>query len=183
MHTHTHTRTRARTHTHRIFFLNPGGKFPPLRYRGGWLLTSPEEDFDKMQDMAHFQSNLETSHTSSHTNLTHTTKTKAKHHWSQHTPGLLLNTSSILFIPPPSSLPSPSQATTHTARSHLGTVSSHYGTIDSIKNSTKNPSIEASVSYCKRRITPNTNSQNTLNLNGVLLEGDSSDSDQDLSIN
>ena len=93
--------------------------------------------------------------------------------------GLLLNKSSILFIPPPSSQP-----TTHTARSNLGTVSSHYGTMDSIKNSTKNPSTEASVSYRKRRITPKTNSQNThVDLNGVLLEGDSSDSDQDMSIN
>ena len=74
--THTHT------HIHRIFFLNPGGKFPPLRYRGGWLLTSPEEDFDKMQDMAHFQLSVETSDTGSHTNLPHATKTKVKNQWS-----------------------------------------------------------------------------------------------------
>ena len=76
-HTHTHT------HIHRIFFLNPGGRFPPLRYRGGWLLTSPEEDFDKMQGMAHFQLPLETSDTGSHTNLPHATKTKAKNQLSQ----------------------------------------------------------------------------------------------------
>ena len=68
----------ARTHTHRIFFLNPGGKFPPLRYRGGWLLTSPEEDFDKMQDVDPLQLPVETSDTGSHTNLSHATTTRVK---------------------------------------------------------------------------------------------------------
>lgn len=31
----------------RIFFLKPRGRqLPPLRYKGGWLLTSPEENFN-----------------------------------------------------------------------------------------------------------------------------------------
>ena len=75
-----------------------------------------------------------------------------------------------------------SQVTTHTSRSNLGTHSSHYGTMDSIK---KDPSSsEPSVSY-RKRTTPNTNPQKThIDLNGVLLEGDSSDSsDLDMSIN
>lgn len=58
--------------------------------------------------------------------------------------------------------------------------------MDSIKNGTKDPSSsEPSVSYRKRRTTPNTNPQKThIDLNGVLVEGGSSDSsDLDMSIN
>ena len=55
--------TTYHTHTylHRVFLLNPGGRFltaggqfPPLSYKGGCLLTSPEEDFDRIQNMAHY---------------------------------------------------------------------------------------------------------------------------------
>ena len=52
---HTHTGTDntltyyVHTHTHRIpWFLSakdPNGQRPPLYYRGGWLLTSPDETF------------------------------------------------------------------------------------------------------------------------------------------
>ena len=39
----------------RLLFLNPGNKHPPLYFRGGWLLTHPDEDFDRMTGVQNLQ--------------------------------------------------------------------------------------------------------------------------------
>jgi len=146
----------------RVFFLNPGGqflkangRFPPLHYKGGWLLTSPEEDFDQIHDpnVAYY-----------------------------HPPGEGSDTASIGSSPRAKKNKSGTQ--THqsnlgTQQSQYGTMDSvpSKGT----SNFTGSINSSASVSYRKGAFSGNVTPRDRMehNLNGVLLEnGSSSDSDQ-----